>query len=186
MYDLVVADHRTHFDLLTLGDAAKRAGFGHVTVFDNWAFKELTLVASNAPLAAGSQARALSALRRPELSRHVAWLASVVDAAADSARGATSFGLFGTAIAATWLFGPLAEHVSFFVDEDAARIGREHEGRPILATAGIPRGATVFVPLVPDVAAAVAERLEALGVDARVPPPASLYRSERATAGRAS
>ena len=171
IYDLVVADHRSHFDPLTLVAAARRAGFPHAAVFDDWAFKELTLVAANEPLAVQPEGRPLAPLDARDISQRVAWLAAVLDSADKVARSAGDFGIFGTAIAATWLFGPLADRVAFFVDEDAARIGQMHEGRRILAPDRIPRAATVFVPLVPDVASVVAARLEALGVEACVPPP---------------
>lgn len=171
IYDLVVADHRSHFDPLTLADAARRAGFHHVSVFDDWAFKELTLIASDIPLTALPPQRALAPLGPRELGERVTWLANVLQSAHEAAATDAPFGLFGTAIAATWAFGPLADKVSFFVDEDETRIGQMHEGRPILAPPQIPKGATVFVPLVPQVASAVADRLREHGVDARIPRP---------------
>jgi SAM-dependent methyltransferase len=170
IYDLVVADHRSHFDPLTLAAAARRAGFPYAAVFDDWAFKELTLVAANEPLSAQPEGRPLAPLDARDIGQRVAWLAAVLDSAGTVARSAGEFGIFGTAIAATWLFGPLADRVTFFVDEDPARIGQMHEGLRILAPDRIRRGATVFVPLVPGVASAVAARLEALGVEACVPP----------------
>jgi hypothetical protein len=114
----------------------------------------------------------LAPLDARDIGQRVAWLASVLDSAGKVARSSVGdFGIFGTAIAASWLFGPLADRVTFFVDEDAARIGQRHEGRPILAPDLIPSRATVFVPLVPEVASAVAARLGGLGVDTHVPPP---------------
>lgn len=173
IYDLVVADHRSHFGPLTLATAAKRAGFAHVAVFDDWAFKELTLVAGNADLGPAPAPHSFMPLGSRELTERIDWLASVLEHAKKAAADAETFGLFGTAIAATWAFGPLAEKVSFFVDEDVTRIGQEHEGRPILAPAQMPKGAVVFVPLVPKVASAVAGRLKDLDVDAHIPPPQS-------------
>jgi hypothetical protein len=41
-----------------------------------------------------------------------------------------AFGLFGTAIAATWLDAQTGQAARFFVDEDTNRIGRTHLGRP--------------------------------------------------------
>ncbi len=170
IYDLVVADHRSHFDRRSLAAAARRAGWPHVAVFDDWALKELTLLAADAPITAHPPAAMPETLQRAKLQRQVDWLASVVEAATRAAATAAPFGLFGTAIAATWLFGPLAERVAFFIDEDPARIGQHHEGRPILAPLQVPGGATVFIPLVPSVAERVAIRLKALGIDLRLPP----------------
>jgi SAM-dependent methyltransferase len=170
IYDLVVADHRSHFGPRTLAAAARQAGWPHVVVFDDWAFKELTLLAADKPIATEPPAAAVEPLRRADLQRQVDWLATVVEAATRVAATAATFGLFCTAIAATWLFGPAADRVAFFVDEDPARIGQQHEGRPILAPAEVPAGAAVFIPLVPLIAEHVASRLRAFGIDAQVPP----------------
>lgn len=170
IFDLVVADHRTHFDVITLSAVARRAGFAHVHVFDNWAFKELTLIASDYQLPMGSSVSVSTPLSLNDLWQRVEWLTALLAGTAKIAATATSFGLFGTAIAATWLFGPLRERVGFFVDEDPSRIGQMHEGRPILSPDQTPAKSTVFVPLVPAVADAVAKRLTKLGIDARQPP----------------
>ena len=69
------------------------------------------------------------------------------------------FGLFGTAIAATWLDAQTGQAARFFVDEDVNRIGRTHLGRPILAPSAVPPRATVFVALPQPLADAVAARL---------------------------
>jgi hypothetical protein len=74
-----------------------------------------------------------------------------------------NFGLFGTAIAATWLDAQLNGAAKFFVDEDRNRVGREHLGRPILAPENLAAGATVFVALPQPLAGQVAERLARLG-----------------------
>jgi hypothetical protein len=87
----------------------------------------------------------------------VLWLIQVL-ALARALAHKQPFGIFGTSISGMWLFGALRESVSFFVDEDPSRIGREYSGKPILSPLEAPSGATVFVPLVPAVAIKVAER----------------------------
>jgi hypothetical protein len=83
--------------------------------------------------------------------------------AARSIKDRPNFGLFGTAIAATWLDSQLGHAATFFVDEDIARIGKQHFDRPILAPTQIPEGATVFVALPQVLSGKVADRLRALG-----------------------
>ncbi|HEX5220217.1 MAG TPA: hypothetical protein VFZ59_11670, partial [Verrucomicrobiae bacterium] len=73
-----------------------------------------------------------------------------------------NFGLFGTAIAATWLDAQTQSAAKFFVEEDRNRIGRTHLGRPILAPEDLPFQATVFVALPQPLAGQVAERLARL------------------------
>jgi hypothetical protein len=90
----------------------------------------------------------------------VSWLMQVLDFAREVAN-TRPIGIFGTSISGMWLFGPLREAVSFFVDEDPSRIGRDVAGRPILSPLDAPSGATVLVPLLPTVAARIAQRYSA-------------------------
>jgi hypothetical protein len=70
-----------------------------------------------------------------------------------------------------WLYGALRDKVSFFVDEDASRVGNAFEGVPILSPEKAPAGSTVFVPLHPDVARRVAGRHAGTGAAYVEPPP---------------
>jgi hypothetical protein len=72
------------------------------------------------------------------------------------------FGIFGTAIAATWLDAQTQSAARFFVEEDQNRVGRTHLGRLILAPENLPAQATVFVALPQPLAGRVAERLARL------------------------
>lgn len=175
-FDLIVADHRSHFDRDVLSDAAKRAGLSDVVVADDWVGKELSLVASHGMGRAIAPRENVSERGIQMLAAQVEWLGETIEAASDVARRSARFGLFGTAIAATWLFGALRSKVDFFVDEDPSRVGQEHERRPILSPHDVPRGATVFVPLLPAIAKAATARLAALNVLAHGPPEFDLQR----------
>jgi hypothetical protein len=52
--------------------------------------------------------------------------------------GSRPFGIFGTSIAGTWLYGELGDRTSFFVDEDPARAGKAHLGVRIIAPPNVP------------------------------------------------
>jgi hypothetical protein len=80
------------------------------------------------------------------------------------------FGIFGTSISATWLYGAMPGHVTFFVDEDPARINGTHMGLPILAPRDVPEGADVFIPLIPQAATSVARRLSQVKANFSLPP----------------
>jgi SAM-dependent methyltransferase len=170
-YDLVIADHLLHFTRDTLGHAAVGAGCNIVELTDAVLPKELSLIAApgrnlrQAPSPVGASGRSA------EVAAQIAWLVAQVEAAVSFARDGAHFGLFGTSISATWLAGYLEDRVSFFVDEDKGRIGRRHMGKPVLAPAEIPNGADVYVPLIPDIAALVAQRLSRPGVSFHEPPP---------------
>jgi hypothetical protein len=96
-----------------------------------------------------------------KIEREVAWLARMLSEAREAAH-ASSFGIFGTSVAATWLAADLENKVAFFVDEDPARQGRLHLGRPILAPAQVPPGSTVYLAFVPAISDAISRRLASL------------------------
>jgi len=165
-FDLLVADHRTHFTCATLAHLAAGTGYA-VDFIDNGVLpKEISLIAHRdaAPEPLQDAASGLAIARAA-----TRWLSDVLAAAAEAARH-EPFGLFGSSISAMWLFGALRERVSFFVDEDPARIGRHCEGRPIRAPGDVPPGAAIYVPMLPAIANRIAARYA--GASARfVTPP---------------
>jgi len=166
-FDLVVADHLSHFSARALADVVARAGFVVERLAADVVVKELTLVAR---LPDGAGAAALLPDRAPgDLAEKLGWLERMI-ATASTAAIRAPFGLFGTSIAAVWLLAGLEERVAFFVDEDRVRIGRPLFGRPVLAPEEVPAGATVMLALIPEVAHAVAARLAGLPVGFVLPP----------------
>jgi SAM-dependent methyltransferase len=170
-YDLLIADHLTHFAPETLRLIASRNGFSVLSVETEWVAKELSMVARriDAAVPAPQPNPAYAAQVGPRVRSQLAWLQAMAEDASERAAGGR-FGIFGTSICATWLAGYLHEEVAFFVDEDPSRQGRQFMGRPVLAPQGVPGGSAVYLALTPEVAAKVARRLAALPV-ALVPPP---------------
>jgi len=187
-YMLLVADHCSHFSPALLAGVVETAGFEVVEAGSTWVAKEVSLVARKAPpVAVGGASVPASrgepdgssfslqaqpgdcgsrpGFTRPELIQaservfaNCQRLEAILTQVQPLARR-PDFGLFGTAIAATWLDAQTNLSARFFVDEDANRIGRTHLGRPILAPGAVPSGATVFVALPQPLAEAVAARL---------------------------
>ncbi len=155
-FDLAVADHRMHFTQATLGHLAARAGMSALTLTNQVLPKELTFLGRQAR--PDGRQRPAPQAGRTLVEATVRWLVAV-QRAAEQAAAAPNFGIFGTSIAGMWLYGPLRARVGFFVDEDATRIGRSFEGRPILSPAQVPAGSTVFVALAPAIARKVVVRL---------------------------
>ena len=78
--------------------------------------------------------------------------------------------MFGTSVAATWLASGLGDAIDFYVDEDPARRGRTHLGRPIVAPGKVAAGSTVYLAFIGDIAARIAQRLKPLALDFAAPP----------------
>jgi SAM-dependent methyltransferase len=166
-FDLVVADHLGHFSRATLRYLFERNGFSVQTLRNDLLPKENTLLARrgnvDALLPDAAQGIFLA-------NRNVAWLHAVIDRARQVASRSSQFGIFGTSISGTWLFGALRDEIDFFVDEDKTRVGQKLQGRPIIAPSEVPKGADVFVPLIPSVAEKVFARLAPLGIRFIAPP----------------
>ena len=107
------------------------------------------------------------------VNERLQWLSRQLETARRLAREG-NFGLFGTSIAATWLFAELDGAVAFFVDEDPHRIGQTCFGRPIYRPGDAPAESQVFIALPPLLAAAVKDRLESQGLKLRFEIPGSL------------
>ena len=122
------------------------------------------------PEGEGGQAHIEIGVVDGKYSGKIVWLEEQLAQATSIARASENFGIFGTSISATWLFGALEAHVSFFVDEDEGRIGRAHMGKPIVSPADIPSGADVYVPLLPHISSAVSCRLQSDRVRLHVTP----------------
>lgn len=168
-FDLMIADHCTHFGVETLTRLLTDTGFHISHVGEGWIAKELTVIAALRT----NVERNVNAFK-PQDSLHVAhesiaWLSDFSGQAKKAAlKGPVA--IFGTAFAATWLFGELEGKAEFFIDEDPNRIGGTHLGRPVLAPNDAASGVTVLLALMPAIAKPVSERLSALGVRAIAPP----------------
>jgi hypothetical protein len=135
------------------------AGFRLEIVETGWVPKEISLIGRNLPPAGNEPAG-----QSPSVPSILAWLGSVVKHASGIAGKSPRFGLFGTAIAGTWLFGELEGHVSFFVDEDPNRIGKSLFGLPIHGPSTVPADSDVYVGLAPMISHSVTRRLHSPNV----------------------
>jgi len=169
-FDLVVADHASHFMKATIAAVVEAAGYELKTCGNHIVGKEITLLARPLP---GNAARRLNS-GRPDATdvaaRRLAWLDQTLQCGRRLAREARPLGIFGTSIAGVWIATSVDKQFDFYVDEDPARIGRNYFGIPILAPADIPSGSTIFVCLEPKLAADIAARYSGLGRHFVVPP----------------
>jgi SAM-dependent methyltransferase len=167
-FDLVVADHMSHFTPATLPRLLARAGLEVDALHLDWVNKEISLLAAphsnpSLPLPADPSSGV------EHVASDVAWLNALIEHARRSASG-ERFGIFGTSVAATWLAAGLGETVQFFVDEDPARRGRTHLGRRIFAPDEVAADAVVYLAFPPAVSRAIGERLRHLPVRFIAPP----------------
>ncbi len=158
-FALMIADHASHFTAATLQMVVSASGWAAEVATEDWVPKELSLVATNTGGCAATVDRLDYPSEHEALQSAVRWLAEVMAEAQGIASGSANFGLFGSAIAATWLYQGMPDRVRFFVDEDPQRAGRTHLGLPIVSPGQVPVDADVFVGVSPAISAALLERL---------------------------
>jgi SAM-dependent methyltransferase len=170
-FDLVVADHASHFSKATVVAVVEAAGYDVLACGNLVVGKEITLLARPLHKKSIGHLRESRAPASATAQRNLAWLGETLEQARRLAHDNRPFGIFGTSIASVWIGSTLGSSIEFYVDEDELRIGRKYFGAPIIAPADIPSGGIVFVCLEPKLAAAISARHQ--GPDRRfvVPPP---------------
>jgi len=172
-FDILIADHTTHFTAAVLPRVITAAGFTVQSLESGFIPKELSLLAqycgdlTEAKIVTDQQTCDKDSDGGNNAAAHIAWLQSLV---AQARAEKQDCGIFGTSISATWLAASLGDQVRFFIDEDTNRIGRSHMGRPIFSPADTPKGSTILVPLRADIARAVARRFNQLECQFVLPP----------------
>src|SRR5262249_49135086 len=171
-FDLVVADHASHFSKEVLAALIQAAGYRLIACGNTVLGKEITALAAPIP-----DARITAAQKRNNddgtaiARRNLSWLEQTAQQARGLADASRPFGVFGTSIAGVWIGTALGESIDFFVDEDENRFGRDYFGTPILAPPAVPEGATVFVCLEPNLAKTIAARHGSASRPYIAPPP---------------
>jgi hypothetical protein len=155
-FDLVVADHASHFSKRSLARVVEAAGYEVLSCGNGVIGKEITLLARPRPRE--QEPQPLDEAESDLARRNLSWLEHTMDQAQALADEDEAFGVFGTSIAGVWISSTLGKKIRFFVDEDEARIGRDYFGAPILAPSQVPAGVTIFVCLEPSLARVIAER----------------------------
>ncbi len=157
-FELVIADHCTHFAEETLCDVLARVGFEIVVSTQEWVAKELSALVRVALPGPAPARRADPAALLRQTSGAVAWLGEF-QALAQKVAEQGPVGVFGSSIGATFVYGNIPDRVAFFVDEDPGRVGKKHLGVPILHPRDVPDGGKVLLPIAPIVAEKIARRL---------------------------
>ena len=172
-FDVTIVDHALHFSPGSLASLIASTGLATEHLSPQNVSKEISVLATKG--AGAPTQTAPSPDSSVPADQIVRWLANTISAAREAA-GHRHFGLFGTSIAANWLYGSVEDAVEFFVDEDSDRIGRHNLDRPILHPDQVPPGAVVFVAQPPEIASRISRRLARRDVEYVAPPPMPLSR----------
>jgi len=155
-FDVLIADHYTHFSERLLPWVVESAGFQVITLSSRCVAKELSLLA-------GVHSQKTSATVPKSLENdgtranaHISWLQQILEQAR-CMEG--DVGIFGSSILGTWLAQALDGRVKFFVDENSNRIGSKHISLPIHSLADAPVSFPILMPIRRDIALAIQSRI---------------------------
>lgn len=168
-FDLMVADHAFHFSSASLQALLLRSGFSVVASSDRCLPKELVIVARKAKGPMSPVEPNADALQETVQSVTDAfrWLSSLVDYAVSLSHDGQPVGVFGTAIAGTWVFTQRRGVFTFFVDENERCVGKRYFGLPVFRPADVPAGSRVLVAQPPALAAELVARLHRINPTCR-------------------
>ncbi len=166
-FDLVIADHCTHFTEASLVRLLAAHGFAVAKVTSHWIPKERV---------------ALSRPGRPDLlpeldlveteaaaRRAIQFMGNLVEAALALRKKATGpMGIFGTSIAGSWLHEAIGGNFDFWVDEDRNRVSRDYLGKPVYLPQDAPAG-DVLLAVSPTLAGLLAKKFRELPTRFHVP-----------------
>lgn len=168
-FDLMIADHASHYSKVALANVARRAGFEVIACGNVVLGKEISLLARVA-----SQPVEQAQIGKGEkpvdfLDRNLGWIQAIRGQAVELSQR-PPFAIFGSSIAGSWIASEIDGKLTCFVDEDDDRIGRSHLGAPIVRPAEVPASATLLIALEPGLAARIRDRISTYGYSIQIPP----------------
>lgn len=159
-YDILIADHVSHFSPNNLHHILSLAGYQIVCIETNVVSKEITVLA----LPNSDQVTSSLHIDDSELFETKNLIEQYIEfdyqmiADTKKLQLAGEFAIFGTSISSTWLYSYFPD-VSFFVEEDPNRIGKTHFGKPVYSPNQIYGTSTpIAIPLTPSIAEQVIGR----------------------------
>ena len=170
-FEILVADHLTHFEPYTLSQMVKKVGYKVLSVTNDWVTKEISLVAVKTDQNLNIQQSESKLTHNLEkINNQVDWLNALSRKGRQLAKESKNFGIFGSAVASTWLAKEIGEQVLFFVDEDIDRIGGKHMNKPIRSPLDLTLKDTTYIGLIPVIANKIYDKLNHLDTNFQISP----------------
>ena len=158
-YDILIADHVSHFDPSIIIDLLESCGFEVVELSTDLLTKEISVLAKKAKDICGlvrkNERRVKENLSRTQFL--VRKNLNTVEAAKKIINEHSNVGIFGSSISAMWLWGELEKTTRIFVDEDLNKI-QKNSVFEIISPEDVPCNYVVMVPLVDEIAEKIVKK----------------------------
>lgn len=146
-FDLLIADHATHFTENRLKSLLNEAGFEVIFLSKSVISKELTAVVRKSRnngdfnINSNTQDKKIDTY----IEKSINWLNWIKNKAKEISNK-EEIGLFGAGIASAWLIGEFPERIAFCLDEDINKINKNYFGKPVLDPAKI-KNKKILIPM---------------------------------------
>lgn len=167
-FDLVIADHCSHFEMIGMKNLLRKAGFEIIMTSSSIVPKEMTVLAGRNGGGKEIKLKTGDCLWQ-SVCKAVTWLQATRQRAVDLLEKG-DLGIFGTSIAGCWLFNEIAGRISFFVDEDRTCVNNTFLDRIVYHPDNLPAGKEVYIPLPFKIAKQILERIGNEKVRFHLPP----------------
>lgn len=157
-FDLLVADHCTHFNMKTAEALLVNAGYQIISITDKWIPREISIIVKKSSRTGESLTVDDNIVQA--VTTRIKWLEKTKNLALDMLNQ-DNVGIFGTSIAATWLSCELGNRESYFVDEDLHRVGKIHLDKPIYHPKDLADNNNVFIVAPSATATSIKDRFHA-------------------------
>ena len=146
-FDLLIADHTTHFTMNRLRRLLNDTGFEVLLLSKNVISKELTTVVrkSRKDFSCDSRLNKQEKNIDTYIDESINWLNWIKNKVKELGYK-DRIGLFGAGIASAWLIGESPEKIGFCVDEDAHKINKKYFGKPVLDPSSV-KSKKIFIPM---------------------------------------
>lgn len=169
-FDLIIADHCTHFGMEELKKLLNISGFEIIIAESGYISKELTCLARKKKNFINfKQYKKEDIFDKDTIVSALTWLQQTVQQAYKITEKG-KLGLFGTSIAGTWLCKELGDAVSFFVDEDPSRREKKFMERKVFHPKDIPDNWNVLIAFPYQIAKQIWKRMQSYDAEFYMPP----------------
>ncbi len=141
-FDIAIADHAAHFSKKTLAYCLR--SYREDFVVSAPINKELTAISGSSQKNDAPDTPAIPEDCVRTLDTHVQYLTRLLENIDE--QNESEFGVYGTTIAGAWLTGIHKDKISFYVDDDPLKQGKEFFGKKIIPPAQIPDFCKVVMP----------------------------------------
>ena len=142
-FDLLIADHCTHFSFSTMKNLLNSCGLNISYISGNCISKEITVLAGKGKVAEGPVQN-----ENAKFAKAVNWLKQL-NPSIQSLAEKTDFYIFGSSIAAVAAWQLASDKIKGFIDEDTSRQGNQLFDLPIVSPEQLTKNDIVFCPLAP-------------------------------------